>query len=248
MPRPRITLHSFSSLDGRITGPFGESTVSLKACRLFRRIGFNDDPDVGFNFDGWIYGKNTSIDGFDNHQKPDLKANVHIPAGDFVIATGKKHYYIALDRRGVIGWQKNIAEYGNQTANVIEILTDQVSEAYRDFLRRKQIPYLIAGKEKIDLKLMLQKLQKNYGLKNLMLGGGGLLNWSFLEAGLIDEISIVMAPAVDGSTKSARLFNAGFTGKSRAIAFEPIKIRSYADGTLWLRYKPIRREDKKDAN
>lgn len=248
MNKPRITLHIFSSLDGRITGPFGSAPVSEKAAELFDRIGFNDDPNVGFNFDGWIYGKNTSIDGFNNHEKPDLRKNVSVPAGDYVISTAKKLYYIALDRRGVIGWQKNTANYAGQTANVIEILTDQATDSYKDFLRRRNIPYLIAGHEEIDLKLMLKKLRKYYGLNNLMLGGGGILNWSFLSAGLIDEISIVMAPAVDGATNTARLFNSQFAGNPHAISFKPIKIKSYSDGTLWLRYKPIRKESRKDEN
>lgn len=242
MVRPRITLHIFSSLEGRITGPFDQAPVSQKAAQLFDRLGFGDDPDVGFNFDGWIYGKNTSIDGFNNHQQPDLRADAQVPDGDFVINRGQKRYYIALDRHGVIGWQKKTAQYGGQEAYVLEILTDQVGPAYRDFLRRKRIPYLIAGHEQIDLNLMLSKLVKDYGLKNIMLGGGGLVNWSFLNAGLVDEISIVMAPAVDGATDSARLFNAGFAGHAHAISFVPIKIKTYPDGTLWLRYRPVKEE------
>ena len=41
-----------------------------------------------------------------------------------------------------------------------------------------------------------------------MLGGGGVLNWSFIQAGMCDEVSVVIAPVADGSSKTPALFNA----------------------------------------
>lgn len=238
MKKPQITLHIYSSLDGRITGPFSTAPAAKFSSDLFKQLGFSDAPYK--SFDGWIYGKNTSIDGFDNHQAPDLRTgDINVPAGDFITNLGAKRYYISIDPRGEIGWQKQTESYAGQEAFIIEILSEQASTAYKDFLHRQGIPYLIAGQTEIDFPLMLDKLARCFGLKNLMLGGGGILNWTFLSQGLVDEISIVMAPIVDGATNSARLFNAIYHRNAQAIAFRPIAIKSYDDGTLWLRYRPV---------
>ena len=45
-----------------------------------------------------------------------------------------------------------------------------------------------------------------FGIEKLMVAGGGLINWSFAQAGLLDEVSVVMAPVADGSTGAVSIF------------------------------------------
>ena len=70
------------------------------------------------------------------------------------------------------------------------------------------ISYVIAGEERIDNALALHKLATVFGMKRVMIGGGGVLNWSFLQDDLVDEVSIVKGPFADGSTDSQGLFTA----------------------------------------
>lgn len=53
----------------------------------------------------------------------------------------------------------------------------------------------------------MEKLKKLFGIETLMLGGGGVLNWSFIPAGMCDEVSVVIAPVADGSSKTPALLN-----------------------------------------
>lgn len=39
-----------------------------------------------------------------------------------------------------------------------------------------------------------------------MLGGGGAVNWSMIQQGLCDEVSLVVDPAADGSRSTQSLF------------------------------------------
>lgn len=238
MPKPRVTLHIFSSLDGRITGQFGQAAQAQAAAQLFKDTGFNDGSAESLHFDGWIYGKNTSVEGFGN-RLVHFTDDVAVPAGDFITSQGAERYYVAIDRKGEIGWRRPTATYGGQEATVIEVLTAQAGNGYKAFLRRQEIPYMIAGEKEIDFQMMLAKLARDYGRQNLMLGGGGILNWTFLDQGLVDEISVVMAPVVDGATNTARLFNGAYAGDTHPVAFRPAKIKTYQDGTLWLRYLPL---------
>jgi len=63
---------------------------------------------------------------------------------------------------------------------------------------------IIAGESKVDLKQLLKELRRR-GLRRLLLEGGGNLNWSMLEAGLVDELTIAIAPVVIGGRDAVTL-------------------------------------------
>jgi riboflavin biosynthesis pyrimidine reductase len=52
----------------------------------------------------------------------------------------------------------------------------------------------------------LETLGKAFGLKILLLEGGGRINGSFLKAGLIDEISLLAFPGIDGLSGMPTIF------------------------------------------
>jgi RibD C-terminal domain len=68
-----------------------------------------------------------------------------------------------------------------------------------------------------------------------MLEGGGKINGAFLRAGLIDEVSLLVAPVVDGRIGLPTAFDIlGDDVASRRVALEEAERR--ADDVLWLRY------------
>lgn len=236
MKRPRVTLHIFTSLDGKITGQFGKAPEAKGASKLFESIGFNNQSNNSLHFDGWIYGRITAQEGFGQNKKPDLSDHTPVAAGDYIINQGQKLYYASVDRSGKIGWEKNTCSYAGQTAYVIEILTDKASDEYKNFLKKRKIPYLICGKDEINFELMLHKLSTIYHRKNLMLGGGGILNWSLIDQGLVDEISLVVAPSFDGDPTTAQVFNSKYTKDPHAVGLKLKKCVIGSGGSLWLRY------------
>lgn len=72
-----------------------------------------------------------------------------------------------------------------------------------------EISYLFGGSDKLDLNLVAEKIREVLGVELLLVEGGGALNGSFMEAGLINEMSLLLAPAADGSTKTPTLFETG---------------------------------------
>ena len=117
------------------------------------------------------------------------------------------------------------------------MLTEQVGNAYRSFLRKQGISYIIAGKTELDYGLALSKLKEKFNIETLMLGGGGVLNWSFLQAGMCDEISIVLAAAADGSPDTPPVFRArkGLS-ENKALGFTLKEAKVMDGGAVWLRY------------
>ncbi len=74
----------------------------------------------------------------------------------------------------------------------------RISDAHLAGLRSEGVSYIFAGETELDLSLTLEILNRELGVKRLLLEGGGGANGAFLRAGLIDEISLVVCPAVDG--------------------------------------------------
>ena len=80
------------------------------------------------------------------------------------------------------------------------------------------------------------KLRTAFGIRRLLLEGGGKINGSFLAAGLIDELSILIAPVADGSIGTPTLFDA-MAGKGLARKLRLISIARIKGDLVWLRYK-----------
>ena len=130
-------------------------------------------------------------------------------------------YYVSVDPSGKLGCKSSILHYYvDTTAHVIEILTEKASNSYKAFLRKLGISYIIAGQEELDYSLAMEKLYALFDIHTLMLGGGGILNWSFIQAGMCDEISVVIAASADRSSDTPALFSTrnGF-GTNKAKGF-----------------------------
>ncbi|MBE2321090.1 dihydrofolate reductase family protein, partial [Solirubrobacter sp. CPCC 204708] len=115
---------------------------------------------------------------------------------------------------------------------------EQASNAYKDLLRRLSISYIVAGKDRLDNALVLHKLATLFGMERVMIGGDGVLNWSYLQDGLVDELSLLMAPVADASPNAPSLFTAKEPlTQVQPRAFTLIEANPLEGGTIWARYK-----------
>ena len=236
MDRPYIFCHMLTSLDGKIMGNYMDTPESYIAGKVFYDIAFGEDRY--YKHQGWLSGRITTDDNFTFYNKPELDEDAPIvPEGDFVADYLEKIHYISIDPSGVLGWKKNYLIYQNTRAHVIEVLTAKVTNSYKAFLRKLGISYIIAGEQSLDYELLLKKLKKLFKINNLMLGGGGILNWSLLQAGLCDEVSVIIAAAADGSVKTPTLFmtKEGITDDT-PVRFSLKGAEVIEDDVLWVRY------------
>lgn len=237
MNRPYIFCHMLTSLDGKIMGSYMETPEGTVAGEVFDSITFGENPY--YHHQGWMCGRITTDDNFTFYREPELDENAPaVPEGDFIQKSDVPMYYFSLDPSGRLGWQENTVSYAGATARVVEILTEKASNAYRAFLRKRSIPYIIAGEREVDYGLAMEKVRELFGVETLMLGGGGVINWSFIQAGMCDELSIVIAAAADGSSETPALFETrgGWASdQARGFILENAEVRD--GGCIWLRYK-----------
>lgn len=233
MKRPYVICHMLSSLDGKINGPFmGTGSVSTLGAEYgkFR---------TKMNADAWLYGTTTTKE-FTDFRKPVLEESCEVPEGDYIADNQAELYYISVDADGEIGWESGtFSNKGRTPAHVIEVLTESTSPAYKDYLRKRGVSYIIAGEEGLDCKLAMEKLYGLFHIEKVLICGGGVVNWSFLQAGMIDELSLFLAPVTDGSSGAASLFTQALPSvKGKPVEFVLKDIEKIGDGGLHLTYKP----------
>ncbi len=200
MRRPYIVCHMLSALDGRITGEFMKTGKALQAAGEYARIRSE------YNADALLYGTVTTKE-FTNGRKPVMEKIEDIPAEDHVADTEAEHYYISIDTEGEIGWESGIyRKAGRPDAHVIEVLTEGTSAGYKAYLRKQGVSYIIAGDDVLDCRMAVEKLYSLFGIRNILICGGGMVNWTFLQAGVIDELSLLIAPVADGNPSTVTLF------------------------------------------
>src|SRR5208282_3392703 len=60
------------------------------------------------------------------------------------------------------------------------------------------------GQFKINLKLLLRMLYRK-GIRRIVLEGGGILNWSMLREGLVDDVHVTISPMLIGGDRATTL-------------------------------------------
>ena len=188
--------------------------------------------------DAWMCGRITMAGFAKGAGSAPTTGASRIPKTDFIAPHAQTSYAIALDAGGKLNWES--ADISGD--HVITVLTQKVSTDYLALLQARGISYLFGGRERIDLSTVLDKLVANFQIKTLLLEGGGKINGSMLRAGLIDELSLLIAPVADGSSGTPALFDAAEAAAPDApgARWKLLSIERRADDIIWLRYSSHR--------
>jgi 2,5-diamino-6-(ribosylamino)-4(3H)-pyrimidinone 5'-phosphate reductase len=234
MTRPRVVCHMASSIDGRIVVDGWPAPASAAVRSEYERVHSSYDSQ------GWMCGRVT-MEPFAKRLRSESEiARVYEgPASreDFRAPGEFESFAFAIDPRGRLAWETNDISGDH----VVAILSECVSSEYLQFLRKRGVSYLLAGDGDIDLSLALDKIGDRFGVRTLMLEGGGGINGSMLRAGLIDEVSLLIAPVADGAVGEPSLFDVATNPEKRSndhahrLALESFERRT--GDVLWLRYR-----------
>jgi riboflavin biosynthesis pyrimidine reductase len=221
--RPYVICHMLPSIDGRIV---------IRDWKLDNATREYERTAATFDADAWIIGRISMEPYAGKARVPARKHRERIAREDFVAGHDASSYAIAVDPSGKLTWRSGDID----GEHVITILTESVSDDYLAFLQSKGISYLFGGKSRIDLESVLQRLRARFGIRKLLLEGGGKINGSFLAADLIDELSILVGPVADGSIGTPSLFDVE-DGRAPARNLRLLSMEKRAGGIVWLRYK-----------
>ncbi len=224
MERPYIICHMVSSIDGRIDCEMTEQIEP--GDEYYEVLGQLDCPSL-------LMGRVTM-------QMHYAKASEFIPSDStaigresYHIARPSRNFTIGIDTMGRLRWP------ANEFDGALLVITSTSAPAeYAELLTAQGISWIATGTDRIDLARAMEILKEAFGVERLALTGGGHINAAFLEAGLIDEISLMIAPGIDGRKGMATVFD-GIEDPDRSpTQLRLTGVENIGNGVVWLRYIP----------
>jgi riboflavin biosynthesis pyrimidine reductase len=216
-----------SSVDGKIDGA---------ALRGVTKAGEYEATGTMLNGDAWICGRTTMQQHF-AEDEPFVSAS-NKPAGPqpVFVARRAKSYAISVDTLGKLRWPGGDLDGDH----LICVLSERAPADYLAMLREKQISYIVSGASSVDLADALNQLGEHFGIRTLLLEGGGHINGAFLEADLVDEISLLIVPGIDGRHEIPAVFDGVSPSRKTAVPLTLKSVERREKDALWIRYDIVR--------
>lgn len=233
MNRPKIICHMMASVDGRIVVQQWTAPSGTDKSNLVKSYGMiHTEVMAGAIIEGCKTVQEDFVHGVFDYKKYPAASEFETYKANHT----SQRFFVVVDPQGKILYEENNIR-GN---DVIAVLSEQVSDGYLSHLREKGISYLFAGSDGRDLEKMLEILKGDFSIETVLLQGGGIINGAFLKAGLIDELSLMIYPGIDGLAGSAAVFDL-FGERDRQYikdqSFELVSCRSLDNGVVWLSYR-----------
>lgn len=150
----------------------------------------------------------------------------------FHIARKAAAYCVGVDTHGILQWGES--EFDGQA--LLVITDEQCPKAYHNRLTEQGISWIATGKNGINLARAMELLAEKFGVERLAVTGGGHINGAFLQAELLDEVSFMVAPGIDGRRGMAAVFD-GIADKNRPATQLHLQSVKQMGETVWMRYK-----------
>ena len=224
--KPHVTVHMITSVDGRI---------KTSRWSPFEGRGEYEKVHDLLEGDAWMCGRVT-MSGYARSEAPYPATIDTLPRTDHIARRDAASYAVALDASGKLAWGRDSID----ADHLVVVLSESVSDAHLAGLRRDGVSYVFGGRDDIDFGRVLETLHREFGIKRLLVEGGGRINGSLLKAGLVDELSLLLAPAVDGLAGGAALFDydgAPDDASAKDLRLSLVSSQPREGGVMWLRYK-----------
>lgn len=249
MKRPKIIVNVVSSVDGRISirpnmtmfdqvEDFREKDD--KAKQLWTEVG-NKIKSI-HKPQGDMLGSNSLVrKGEKLKELPKFNGDSSILYQDYlpdevINRPSHKGWLIAVDGKGRL--RSGYRGEDNLEWHMLHLVSHSVPCEYLAFLRENRIPYLVEGKERVDLKEVMKKMKAKLNISTVVTSAGGNLSGVLLKRGLIDEVNIIFKPAIYGGFETPSLFDSPELKKDELpTELELINTQVESDGYIWLRYK-----------
>lgn len=180
--------------------------------------------------DAWLVGRVTMAEMAKGGPHPPQSAG-SVERPNHFADRKANNYAIALDTSGKLHFTRADIEGDH----IVVILGNTVPDTHLAELAADGISYIVSPSVDIDLPAALDVLEKELGIRKLLLEGGAAINGAFFAADLIDELYLLVAPALDGSGGQPIVtFEGGLAGKTQ-LSF--ISAETKDNGAVALRYR-----------
>lgn len=121
-------------------------------------------------------------------------------------------------------------------ANIVIFTTRRTSKHHVSLLKSRGVDVYVDDSEKVNVPKALETL-KQIGVERLMVEGGGTLNFELLQLGLVDEVTVYVAPLIFGGATAPTLAAGPGLERSKALPLQRVSAETWEDGGVLLRYR-----------
>ena len=223
---PHVILYNAVSLDGRITG-------------------FNADIELYYelaskwDIDAVLMGSNTILTGL-NAKPGETRGEDLEYINREKDPEDPRPYLVVPDSKGQIRIWNEVFKMP-YLRDIVVLCSKITPQEYLSFLKERNIDYIVAGKDQVDLTLALERLNSEYGVKSIRVDSGGILNGALLQAGLADEFHVLIHPELVGSTNHGSIFQTpDLSSSDDVIKLKLTHVEKLKEEIIWLKYDIIK--------
>lgn len=220
---PRVILHIATSLDGRITNfPADLDTYYSLAAQ--------------WNPDAILFGSETVLTAVRDNPSlevpPEHEEMFRPPEG----VKDPRPLLVIADSRGRVRCWDDIRKWPYMR-DLLVFCSGSTPEEYLSYLEERKIGAIVAGIDRIDMREALGILNRKYGVETVRIDSGGTLNSVLLQAGVVDEVSVLIHPFLSGGRAEPTMFDpvkAGFPDLQVPLNHTGTEV--VGKGLVWARY------------
>ena len=223
MKKPYMICHRMTSVDGRIDcamtsklSGVSDYYTTLAQINVPTTVSGSVTAELEMAEPGKFVASNTEIYGQEGFSK---KADC---AG----------YEVIVDTKGTLLW----SDAADMEKPYLILTSENVTKEYLDYLDGQHISWIACGKKKVDLVRASEILAEQFHVKRMGIVGGPKINTVFLEAGLLDEISILIGAGIDGRGGMPTVFD-GLEMSHDVISLKLTDVQKFDSGAVWIRYQ-----------
>ena len=219
---PKVIIYNYISLDGRING-------------------FNADKKLYYqlasqwNLDAVLMGTDTLLRNFNiKSDKLHESENFGFPEAD---KNDSRPLLVVPDSRGRIRSWSQVFGMG-LFRDILVLCSRSTPQEYLNFLDEQFIKYMVVGYEKVNLSTALEEINIQFGVKSLRVDSGGILNGVLLRDDLVDELYVLIHPAMVGGTSPNSMYIApDLTSTEGVLDLKLLKMEKLKNEIILLQYR-----------
>jgi 2,5-diamino-6-(ribosylamino)-4(3H)-pyrimidinone 5'-phosphate reductase len=214
----KVIVHNSVSLDGSLLGFAVDMTAHYRVAGGFR---------AGIH----LVGSNTALAGLKlfhkklpSEQEQDLckpRARARLPL------------WVIPDSQGKLKGKLHVLRQSRLCRDAVILTTSATPKGYLRYLTERGYDWHYMGNGPINYGHAFEVLAREYRARVLLSDSGPMLNGILLNAGLVDEVSLLVHPFVVGAERLAM-----FAGVKNEVTLRLAKSRTVA-GKPWLLYRVI---------
>lgn len=223
--KPYIITHMMTTIDGRIDCPVVGQLSTDEYYIALERLGACSKLSGRVTAELECSAINT--------EDSSTYTGTSVGKESFHVVQKANEYTIVVDTHGKMHWKSNESE----GCPVLCIISEDATQQYVDTLDNMGISWIATGNTHIDMPRAMEILHDEFGVKRLVIVGGGHICGGFLEAGLVNEASVMIAPGIDGRTGQTAMFDGVTDRGSNPYKLKLESVEQWETDIVWLRYK-----------